>query len=530
MFWNARGLTASEVEQARLNGDENELARLLGTADAVWEERLRGVDEAYNLAHGPASMSLEHSDDVRGVDAKQSRWDRVQEGFLRFYVSMLMDYLKFMPTMPTGTNDATWGGPGAADDGRFQAQEFLDSQLPEFQPFQKELLGTQQFDDFVTRRMYNAGDAPDIRFFDQSIDAKRNRSKLTLKKKDVPFLRSAMAHRQMKQVDAIPPNRKIVPSESMDYEKGQFAYPVWPERFDESLFAKPRPIPKIITAEFDRRSALTAMLRDKHGIAKGGRLPGSNNPSPEATAFVLFFITFSNTIGKDLTSLEKEHTTTEESTDQCTDVESTSSDADGPWKPKVNPPWMDGEFFQTLHSTFRPLQEETVFDDSLNHLCPPDWADICGGKMEKIIDPATYLGTPWLRHNVAAPIKPDALSYVRSPSKEKREIEIEKAGQITKAQINMGYNTVSFLIIFLPSANVTVLQQSSIFYVHKVENDAHEKVDKRTNHLQIFDGGVWKMWNCAQGAPVDGNDDAGGDGFGFRGLLCLHKSYIKFRK
>ena len=73
-------------------------------------------------------------------------------------------------------------------------------------------------------------------------------------------------------------------------KKGLYTYPTWPESLDGSLFGKPRPIPKIITAEFDRRSALASMLRAKHGSVEEGRLSGSNNPSPEATAFVLFFV------------------------------------------------------------------------------------------------------------------------------------------------------------------------------------------------------------------------------------------------
>jgi hypothetical protein len=54
--------------------------------------------------------------------------------------------------------------------------------------------------------MYNAS-KPDVTFFDQSIDAKRNRSKLNLKKKETNFLHSANAHRNLKQIEAIPANR-----------------------------------------------------------------------------------------------------------------------------------------------------------------------------------------------------------------------------------------------------------------------------------------------------------------------------------
>jgi hypothetical protein len=268
-----------------------------------------------------------------------------------------------------------------------------------------------------------------------------------------------MALREMKQVDAIQPNREHLPSQSRNFKNGEYTYPIWPESFDESLYAKPRPIPKIITAEFDRRSSLTAMLRDKHGIVEGRRLPGSDNPSPEVTAFVLFFVTFSNTIGKEWTSLEKEHKVMEGNMlDEYSDVESTSSD--GPWKPKVNPEWMDGEFFQTLHSTLRPTPENVVFDGPSTDLCPPDCANICGGK---IIDLAasTYLGTPWARHDNVAPIQTDSLPYVRSPSEEAKDNEIEKAGAIARAQIDMGYNTVSVLIS--PLADFIVSECPPIF-------------------------------------------------------------------
>jgi len=153
---------------------------MLGTADAVWDEKICAMDEAFDMAHAPDSMSLLYSENMTG-DSGQSRWDAVQEAFLRFYVSMLKDYRKYMPSMPTN-KQATWRDPSSVDDGRFLTQEFIQSQPPDFHSFLEELIGTQQFDDFVTRRMYNAGDAPDVKFFDQSIDAKRNRSKLKLKK------------------------------------------------------------------------------------------------------------------------------------------------------------------------------------------------------------------------------------------------------------------------------------------------------------------------------------------------------------
>ena len=295
VFWKVRGLTSSQVEQARLSGDENMLTAVLGTADAVWDEKLCTMDDAFNFAPPPDSITIMQTGDESG-GVEQSCWDAVQEAFLRFYASMLKDYRRYMPASPTDQESCWRDSTGPIlDSGRFKSAEFIQAQLPDFHPFLEELTMTQMFDDYVTRRMYNAGDAPDIKFFDQSVDAKKNRSKLTLKKKETPFLHSANAHRELKCVDAIQPNNTNLPLRSRfnttyDMKQGLYTYPTWPESLDESLYGKPRPIPKMITAEYDRRSALTAMLRAKHGNFEEGRLSGSNNPSPEATAFVLFFV------------------------------------------------------------------------------------------------------------------------------------------------------------------------------------------------------------------------------------------------
>ena len=44
---------------------------------------------------------------------------------------------------------------------RYNSEEFVNAASSDFQPFLRELVSTQQFDDFISRRMYNAADAPD---------------------------------------------------------------------------------------------------------------------------------------------------------------------------------------------------------------------------------------------------------------------------------------------------------------------------------------------------------------------------------
>ena len=271
VFWNARGLTQEEAESIRRSGDENALKVMYEKADALWHEKMSTIDEAFNLAHAPDSTSMLYIDDAR-ADAsealgKQSRWDAVQEAFLRFYVAMLKDYRKFLPQEDGLDVRSSWRGPEANTGLRFQTEEFVMSQRHDFQPFLEELTCTQQFDDFITKRIYNAANEPDVTFFDKSIDAKKNRSVLKIKKVDTTFLHSASAHRELQQYFAMEPNRQGLPSSAATKigVNGHpvFQYPIWPETFNESLFGTPRPIPTNITAEFERRIALRAKLKAK---------------------------------------------------------------------------------------------------------------------------------------------------------------------------------------------------------------------------------------------------------------------------
>ncbi|KAL3803294.1 hypothetical protein ACHAW5_009754 [Stephanodiscus triporus] len=308
VFWEARNLNRREVLRARASNDKEGLEEMLRDAHAVWEERMRTCDDAFNLAHAPDSVTLDFDEDANDRNAestRQSRWDAVQEGFLRFYVASLQDYRRFLPAEELMGQRNSWrGGEGGPSSLRFRKEEFVAAADKDFQPFLEALVHTQQFDDFVTRKMHNAADAADIKFFDQSIDAKRNRSKLTLKKKETNFLHAASAHRDLKRIKAVEPSGEGLPP--LPGGETRYMYKMWPVSFDERLFGTPRPIPSIISAEFDRRTALRAMLRSKYGDVEVHK-SGGNNKSPEATAFILFFLTFTSIIGVELLVVEKKH-------------------------------------------------------------------------------------------------------------------------------------------------------------------------------------------------------------------------------
>ena len=320
---------------------------------------------------------------------------------------------------------------GSTNDPRFLVDEFVASQRLDFQPFLEELCSTQQFDDFITRRIYNAGKAPDVTFFDQSIDAKKNRSKLRLKKTETSFLHSANAHRIMKQIDAIEPNKNDLPTDG----SSEYFYPNWPESFDESLFGIPRPIPNIISAEFDRRAALSRMLKEKHGDIEDSRLSGCFNPSPEATTFVMFFVMFNQVIGRDWDSFRKKHGNM---LDDGFNLKAPNSGYEAsvqpaPRKPAFSPPWMTGESFHTLHSNLRP--EDTRTKDEGNEVSSgdpyfiPDCDNFC---TDKPLDPSTYIGMPWVKNEISSMTN---CKVTNSPAGEQFENELIKTRSVAKAQV-----------------------------------------------------------------------------------------------
>jgi hypothetical protein len=208
--------------------------------------------------------------------------------------------------MPTESTDSrsSWRGEEGRCELRYNSEEFVDAASSEFQPFLSELVTTQQFDDFISRRMYNKGDAPDMRFFDQSVDAKKNRSKLKFKKVETHFLHSAKARRDLKNVKAVDPSREGLP-DLPDGKKAYSPYKMWPLQFEESLFGEARPVPSVISAEFDRRHSLHKMLRSQYGVVDDTRTSGGHNRSPEVTSFVLFFATFTSVIGRELAAVKK---------------------------------------------------------------------------------------------------------------------------------------------------------------------------------------------------------------------------------
>ena len=298
VFWRARGLERDyrEVMKKKSHKRYPELLRYKRGASGSWMEKLSGLDHAFNLAYTPDSANLLNDTLPEG---EQKMWDRVQETFLRFFVALLKDYRRFL-TIPKQSNKL--GAPPPLKP-TFDRIGFLAGQKPESAEFLVEMCMTQQFDDFLTRRMYSPGE-PDLVFFDQSIDAKLNRSRLRLRKLDTPFLHSAKAHKELKKLRAVEPSGDGLPEYDGGPDLKHYVYKTWPDEFDDNLFCNPRPIPKMISAEFDRQSVLVAKLRarvvsdtDDDSILEF--YGGDYDSSPEVAAFTVFFFVYSALIGRE---------------------------------------------------------------------------------------------------------------------------------------------------------------------------------------------------------------------------------------
>lgn len=322
VFWQARGAEAEYRELLNKKPSMRSFDQLRNSVkDArCWQERMAGQDLAFTLAYTPDSPNISLK---TGTLTEPSQWDQVQEAFLRFLVALFKGYRKHLFLPAEGKEDDDFSKPSmrCSDssltrfrlgcEARFDTIGFIGRAKAENVPFLNELCTTQQFDDFITRRMYSPGE-PDLQFFDQSIDAKLNRSKLKIRKVDTPLLNSAKVHKDLKKLKALPPNQRGLLLEGnirgLECSRKPYVYNTLPETFDENLFSQPRPIPKMISAEFDRQSILASKLlsnllvdnEDSEYLLEDISLNlfgADYDPSPEVASFTTFLFVYCSIVG-----------------------------------------------------------------------------------------------------------------------------------------------------------------------------------------------------------------------------------------
>jgi len=153
------------------------------TADAMWESKLCLYDEAFILAYTPEQEGKNYLNGNDGgqktlggssVHKKtriQSRWDAVQEAFMSLYVGLLSSYRQCLvfPSKDGNANIDGSSSTGSYGGAGFKSKQFLKLQRANRRLFLRELVNTQMFDEFITKRLYGSG-ASDVTFFDLAID------------------------------------------------------------------------------------------------------------------------------------------------------------------------------------------------------------------------------------------------------------------------------------------------------------------------------------------------------------------------
>lgn len=302
-------------------------------AEDMWEAKLSLFDEAFNLVFTPDQVrknilngndasGLEISDsdrinlsmDKQQLNRKQSVWDAVQEAFLDTHVYLLRNYRKYL-VFPSKHNEGSYGGAG------FRSKEFIENQRYDMREFLKQFVGTQMFDNFITKRLYGSGEA-DVAFFDMAVDrflknagifsdvdirGRLSSANIRLRRnarKDEPLIQSSRVHRKLKTIVPPEPSSEGLqpPSSTTDegaeptddgsvqssgsnrkertlsaltriqekaaeiYERKKqpkYRYETFPSELNEDLFGDPRPLPSAVIAEFDRQRKDAARFKRK---------------------------------------------------------------------------------------------------------------------------------------------------------------------------------------------------------------------------------------------------------------------------
>ena len=247
VFREARSLTKNDDYS---EGGVHLPPHVKSMAEGMWEGKLSLLDEAFHLMFTPeeSRKNLLNGNDTSGMEwndrdasdqarilaasngvalRKQSEWDAVQEAFLDTFVYLLRNYRKYL-VFPSKHNEGNYGGAG------FRSKEFVENQRLDMRDFLSQFVGTQMYDNFVTKRLYGSGES-DVAFFDLAVDrflksagllsnvdvggrllqaARMSRSSVTSTNKDSrssrvyqkttePLLQSARIHRKLKTI--VPP-------------------------------------------------------------------------------------------------------------------------------------------------------------------------------------------------------------------------------------------------------------------------------------------------------------------------------------
>jgi pentatricopeptide repeat protein len=218
---------AEPVKLRRGGGDED-----------VWRmTTLSSMDSAYSFAACPQDF-----DDNQTVNNQD--WHKLRLAFLRFFVSSLRDYGKFVKSKSLVQNKKK--KEATVSQKEFLVDEFLRAQKDSSRAFLQTFCSTLSFTKFMDDciRVNQEEENYDVTFFNESINEKKNRSFLTFRKLATPFLQS-VKHDVQKTVVCFAPDKAGLPVPNPGVDLPRFRYPHGFPALDESMYIDPRPLPAI---------------------------------------------------------------------------------------------------------------------------------------------------------------------------------------------------------------------------------------------------------------------------------------------
>ena len=358
-FREARSLTKNENLFEKGVPLANDLKRI---GQAVWESKLMLYDDASTLVFtpnaksdylngstglGPDFVDSLHNNQSTGDDSsssqamkKQSNWDAVQESFLSFFICVLRNYREYMiyPSKARGSeNVASYDGAG------FLSKNFVKAERHDIRDFLNQFLGTQMWDEFVTKRLYGSS-SPDVIFFDDAVNrfskmstaslfmgrrrfsmdkylensTTRQKSKYNwaslqhraaaglnlspTEKVDEYLLQSARVRSRLKTLVSPEPVLSDFIHKEDQSEKSPsnqlYIFKDFPWQWDMALLGSPRPLPPAVFTEFDNQRENTVKFRRRTTTEEDYSV-SIQDPTAlaEIATFTLFFVSFTSVVG-----------------------------------------------------------------------------------------------------------------------------------------------------------------------------------------------------------------------------------------
>jgi|AntRauTorckE5430_2_1112549.scaffolds.fasta_scaffold01186_2 hypothetical protein len=193
------------------------------------EFRMKGVRKAKKMSTGTGTSVrhlLQQPKHLLDIDSNSDKFDghEIRNVFLRFLVTLFVDYEKYVTESENSEE-------------QFQKEKFIYSHGAEAKSFVSEVIESQMFQRFIEEKIFNS-DSPSVQFFDDSIVAKKNRSKSTVgRRKETQFINDDSG---IIVETFVPPDVSNAGISEMS-----FHYTKFPHSLDHSLVGSIR-IPKIL--------------------------------------------------------------------------------------------------------------------------------------------------------------------------------------------------------------------------------------------------------------------------------------------